>query len=134
MRKLLLAILLAAAAGLALWAMQPKEPPLASTGPTLTARLVKQWDNGESPARQAAFRRDGKLLATSNAAGDVKVMRTANWRVVRELKVPGGATSLTFTLDSAQLTTAGYDGIVRSWNLSDGQLTRRYPGATGPVW
>jgi WD40 repeat protein len=135
MRKFILgAFLVVAMAAFVLWVTRPEEPLLASSGPRLTATPVKQWENEGSPTRQSAFSPDGRLLATSNAAGDVTIMRTSDWRVVRKLKVPGGATSLAFARDGGRLFTAGYDGIVRTWRLSDGHLTSQYQGAQGTLW
>jgi WD40 repeat protein len=135
MRKYLLAVLLLATfAMVGLWVTRPNEPSLASSGRRLIATPVKQWDNDGSPARQAAFSQDGRLLATSNAAGDVTVRQTSDWRAIRKLNVPGGATSLVFALDGLRLLTAGYDGVVRSWQLSDGRLVRQYRGAQAALW
>jgi WD40 repeat protein len=133
MRKFLLGgLLLAVVFGLC--ATRAGRPPLATSGPRLDASLVKQWDSAGSPARQAAFSRDGKMLATSNAAGDVTVMQTTDWHDLRKFKVPGGATSLIFSADGTQLLTAGYDGIVRAWRISDGRLASQYRGAQDTIW
>src|SRR5262245_7224323 len=127
-------VILAAIAAFGLWLAAPVDPPLASVGPRLDARLIKQWNSDGSPARQAIFSRDGRFLATSNAAGKVIVRRATDWRPVRTLQVPGGVTSLAFSLDGGQLLTAGYDGVVRSWQLADGRLVREYAGANGALW
>jgi WD40 repeat protein len=134
MRKNVLVAVVAASVAAALLAFRPGEIPLAASGPKLEATLVKKWGNGGSPSRQAEFSRDGRLLATSTAAGDVTVMATSDWHITGNLKVPGGATSLSFSPNGAGLFTAGYDGIVRSWRLSDGRLTKEYRGARGTVW
>ena len=80
---------------------------------------------GESPGRQAIFSPDGKLLAASNAAGDLVIRRTSDWKMVRRLQHPGGATSMAITPDSRSLISAGYDGRVRVWNLATRQAPRR---------
>lgn len=134
MRKFATVGVLVIAVAVAIWAMRPDAVPLASSGPGVGATLVKQWSSEGSPARQAAFNRDGRLLAISNAAGDVTVMSTTDWRPIRKLVVPGGATSLAFALDGTGLFTAGYDGIIRSWQLSDGKLAKQFEGSRGPVW
>lgn len=134
MRKFIFAVMLAVIAAVGLWVMLPDEPSLESSGPRLNATLVKQWDNDGSPARQAAFSQDGRMLAISDAAGNIRVMRISDWRIIRRLGVPGGATSLTFSPDGAELFTAGYDGVVRSWQMSAGLLANQYRGASGPIW
>jgi len=94
--------------------------PTTANGPRLSAEPVRLWVTGNSPGRTARFSADGKLLALSNASGDVFVIRTADWRPIRRIKHPGGATSLAFA-PSAALFTAGYDGIIRSWDLRSGR-------------
>ena len=133
MRRLIAALVLLG--GLAmLWWSTPSEVPLASSGPRLTAMLKREWPDASSPAREAAFSRDGALLATSNAAGEVIIRRASDWRVIQKLQVSGGATSLVFAPDSSRLFTAGYDGIVQAWRITDGHLVRQFKGATGTIW
>ena len=121
MRKLIV-VMVAMAALAIVWWLTPGDVPLATSGPRLAATLEREWPDATSPAREAAFSRDGALLATSNAAGDVVIRQTSDWRAVRKLRVPGGATSVVFAPDAARLFTAGYDGIVRAWRIADGRL------------
>jgi len=133
MRKLLVVAL--GLVGLAtMWWLTPGEIPLADSGPRLSATLEKDWPDTESPAREAAFSPDGALLATSNAAGDVTLRQSPDWHAVRQLRVPGGVTSVAFAPDGTTLFTAGYDGIVRSWNVADSRLTDQLKGANGTIW
>lgn len=117
-----------------LWWLTPSQVPLATSGARLTATLEHEWREPIGPAREAAFSRDGVLLATSNAVGDVVIRRTTDWRIVRKLKVPGGVTSVVFAPDSKRLFTAGYDGIVRAWRIADGRMIKQYRGASGTIW
>ena len=104
------------------------------TGPTVSASIVGAWTLGTSPGRQTLFSPDGKLLAASNAAGDLTIRRTSDWKVVRHLSHEGGATSLSFSPDSARLFTAGYDGRVRVWDVQTGRKRADSQVATGTIW
>src|SRR5947208_684618 len=87
----------------------------AASGPRLKATLAASW-TVPAPARQAAFTRDGHLLATTDASGLITVRDSRDWHVVQQLQHPGGATSLAFR-DDEQLFSAGYDGKIRQWDL-----------------
>ena len=133
MRKI--AAVIVVLSGLAiLWWLTPRAVPLTHSGPRLVATLAREWRDTASPAREATFSRDGALLATSNAAGEVVIRRTSDWRTVRRLLVPGGATAVVFAPDATSLFTAGYDGIVRAWSIADGRLTDQYRDAAGTIW
>lgn len=127
-------ILAAVAAALGLAACGPSPLPIAAEGPILEARLEKEWQLGDLPARQPRFNADATLLALSSASGLVVVRRTADWSVARRLTHPDGATAVDFSPDSRHLFTAGYDGIVRMWDLATGRELARFPGAQGTVW
>ena len=134
MRKYLLALaILVSAMAVGLWFMEPAEPPLASSGPRLTASLAQTWSMGQGPGRQASFSRDGTLLATADATGEVVVRRTSDWAVVARLSHDRGATAVAFG-PGKQLLSAGYDGLVRDWDLVSSQQLQRYGGAQGALW
>lgn len=109
-------------------------PPIVADSPRIAAELERVWRLGNSPGRQSAFSGDGSLLATSNAAGQVTVRRTSDWKPVRAFHHAGGATSVAFTPDRRLILTAGYDGLVRSWDLKTGKAVGRFSGATGTIW
>jgi len=108
-------------------------PQLARSGPRIEAKLAATW-SASAPARQVAFSRDGGLLATSDAAGLITIRDTADWKVQRELRHPGGATSVVFSKSGSALFSGGYDGAVRLWSLRDGRQTGALNGARGTVW
>lgn len=110
------------------------EPPLARSGPRPTVKLVGKWKLGDSPAREARFSPDGKLLAASTAAGDIVIRRCSDWRVVRRLSHPSGATALVFSADSGLLFTTGYDGWVRAWQIGSGAERWSAQVSHQPMW
>ncbi len=125
--------ILVATALFALAACGSSELSPATTGPRLEASLAATWPAG-GPARQSAFSRDGSLLATSDASGLILVRDTRDWKVLKQLKHPGGATSVSFGPAGDHLYSAGYDGIVRDWDLGRGALARTFAGAHGTLW
>jgi WD40 repeat protein len=111
-----------------------QEQPISRTGPSVSGSLEGASRLGHSPGRQTLFSPDGKLLAASNAAGEITVRRKSDWRVVRRLSHEGGSTSLAFSPNGRLLFTAGYDGRVRVWDLQTGRQRLESQVATGTIW
>ncbi len=109
------------------------EQQIAHRGPRLTAELEQSWQLGDGPGRQALFSPDGAQLAVSDATGKVVVRRTSDWKIISRLVHDGGATAIGFAPGN-RLLTAGYDGMVRSWDLSTSHVLKRYAGAQGTLW
>lgn len=109
-------------------------PPVTEDGPRIEARFEREWVPDPSPARQPVFSRDGRWLATSSASGRIVVRDTRTWATAADLLHPGGATALAFGADAARLYSAGYDGVVRIWDLATRRETGRFSGAQGTVW
>jgi len=97
MRSPLLSIL-----ALALAACGSEAPRQTTNGPRLKAYLAATWP-AEGPARQAAFSRNGRLLATSDATGAITIRETLEWKVTELLRHPNGATTVTFGVDGSHL-------------------------------
>jgi WD40 repeat protein len=108
-------------------------PDVVQDGPRLSASKVAEWP-APGPAREAAFSRDGRLVALSDASGAITIRDTGTWRPLERLNHPGGATSVAFSSDGRQLFSAGYDGLVRLWSRPGGQLLRTFEGALGTIW
>ena len=109
-------------------------PDIAGSGPRVDAQLEHVIGLGDSPAREPRFSRDGRFLALTNTAGAVHVLRTSDWKPIRRLNHPGGATSAVFTPDGRGLFSSGYDGMVRSFDLATGKPGRAIKASEGPVW
>jgi WD40 repeat protein len=109
------------------------QPKLVTSGRGLEASLAATWP-AAAPARQAAFSRDGRLLATSDASGLITLRDAHSWKVRGQLNHPGGATSVVFGRDGSHLYSAGYDGAVRDWDLNRHAIAGVFKGARGTVW
>ena len=121
------------ASAMLLTACSSSAPELSTTGPRIEASLAATWP-AAAPARQAAFSRDGSLLATSDASGAITVRTTRDWNVVERLQQPGGATALHFATDDSHLFCAGYDGTVREWDLARQKVVRSLRASGATVW
>jgi WD40 repeat protein len=109
------------------------QPRVVTSGPRVEGTLAATWP-AAAPARQSVFSGDGKLLATSDASGLITVRSTHNWKIVELLRHPGGATSLAFSHDGAELFSAGYDATIREWDLAGHKEARVFTGPRGTVW
>lgn len=108
-------------------------PAVADSGPRLQATFDQGWPNA-APGRQSAFSGDGRLLATSDAGGDIAIRRLPDFASVRTLRHEGGTTALVFTTDGSQLFSTGYDGSIQHWDLASGRLLDTRIGASGTIW
>src|SRR5437868_12155996 len=108
-------------------------PTPVSRGPLLHATLAAQWPTN-SPPREVAFSRDGKVLATSEAAGQIVLREAAGWKTLAKFNQPGGTASLAFNKDGSQLFSGGYDGSIAVWDLATAKLVRELKGAQRTVW
>jgi WD40 repeat protein len=103
------------------------------SGPAVRATLAASWAT-RGPAREDAFSRDGSLLAASDASGRISVRRVSDWTSAAEFEHPGGATAAAFSIDGKTLLTAGYDGIVRQWDIASHREAGELRGAKGAIW
>ena len=110
-----------------------RQPEPTAGGPRLRASLAAVWP-AAAPPRQTAFSRDGRLIALSDASGLITVRSTQDWKPLRRLKHPGGATTVVFTEDGSALVSGGYDGTIRSWDLSTGKPAGILGRAHGTIW
>jgi WD40 repeat protein len=127
MRFTVLAVL-----GLSLAACGSTPQPIAS-GPRIGGRLAAQWPTA-GPARQAAFSQDGQLAALSDASGAIAIRDARDWKALRTLVHPGGATTVAFTRDGTALISGGYDGSLRFWDLGTGRQIRLIKASSLPIW
>jgi WD40 repeat protein len=83
---------------------------------------------------EAAFSRDGRVLAAATRGGVVRVWEVGG-RLLHTLQGHQGAVwSLAFAPDGKTLATAGHDGTARLWELATGQERGRLRGHRGSVF
>ena len=85
-----------------------------------------------------AFSPDGKLLAYSTRTPLVSLLEVPSGNFIRGIKAldteEGTVMGVAFAPDGESLLTAGTDGIIREWNLTDGSLRRTFEGHADTVY
>ena len=94
-----------------------------------TGRVVRHLNELEPPARYAGVRRvafshDGKLLATGDSAGAVRIGAADTGRKVRELTGPEAVSSLAFLPDNKCIAVAYAGGAIWLYRLPAGERVR----------
>src|SRR4051812_25137492 len=116
--------LLALAAALLLAACGSAAPEPVTSGPRLAAAKAVTFRDSAAPGRQAEFSADGRWLVTAGAGGAVVIRSIPDLKAVRRFEHSGGATSFVLAPDRTWLATAGYDGVVRTWEVATGRRLR----------
>ena len=82
-----------------------------------------------------AFSPDGKLLATSDTDGEIRLWQVANGQQVLSCKGHASYTfSVTFSPDSQTLASGSLDQMVRLWDVRTGQCLKTLQGHTNSIW
>jgi WD40 repeat protein len=97
----------------------------------ITTLLTEQQENGILPADRSGvngvtFSPDGRLLASADADGYVRLWNPATGQPVRaplpaDPGIPNGVSETVFSPDGRLLASADADGYVRLWNPATGQ-------------
>jgi WD40 repeat protein/serine/threonine protein kinase len=87
-----------------------------------TGKELRTWTAHTKPVRAVAFSRDGRLLATADVLS-VKLWDTTTWKetTLHEYRVGDGFACLAFSLDGQRLAAAGYEFVVRLWDVPAGR-------------
>jgi WD40 repeat protein len=90
---------------------------------------------GHTDAVQAVtVSRDGKLIVTGGADGQVRVVQPGTDEVPVVLAVqPGPVTSLSFSGDDKVIASGSATGFVKAWNVADSTPAFQFQGHTGSV-
>ncbi|MBW1809818.1 MAG: WD40 repeat domain-containing protein, partial [Deltaproteobacteria bacterium] len=81
-----------------------------------------------------SFHPDGKIIASGNLAGTIRLWDVSTGRLIKELLGHGGKVStLVFSPDGRMLASGSWDFSVRLWNVSDGKEKQKLVGHESPV-
>ncbi|MBF0628942.1 MAG: caspase family protein [Magnetococcales bacterium] len=90
--------------------------------------MVQEFSGGEGPVLSLSWSGDGSRVAAGHESGAVRVhpLKGGSDLVIT---APSGATrGVAMRPDNSQIATAGADGVIRLWSLSDGALIKELPG------
>src|SRR6185437_7670204 len=117
--------------------------PTDQAGSVMTTLLAEQQQNGILPADPSGvtgvvFSPDGKLLASADAGGRVRLWDPVTGQAVRTIQVvtspnggSPGVSGVAFSPDGKLLASAGGDGTVGLWDPVTGRAVRTIQAVTG---
>lgn len=89
--------------------------------------LIRAFERQPDPITALAFSADGALIAVGSEGPKVSLYDSADGRKVATLSGHHGAIyALAFRPDGTQIATAGFDGMVRLYNLPSGTLAKAF--------
>jgi WD40 repeat protein len=88
--------------------------------------LIRKFEVQDGPILALAYSPDAKYVAVGSAVGDVRIYNADTGAAVARCSGHrGGIYTLQFYTDSQHLITAGFDGMVRIYDLS-GKLEKEF--------
>lgn len=106
-----------------------------------TGKLLRVLDLGDGKVNAVHFSPDGKLLVTASGITGLKGVATL-WEVAtgKRVREIGGEAhrdilfDAEFSPDGQLIATAGYDRIIRLWEVETGKYLRKFPSHNGAVY
>ena len=119
---------------IAAWGIEPSAQARFAMLSAAASPEIATFAGGSGPVRSVAFSPDGKMLATGDFDGTIRLWDVATGRQIDSL--PGvSVTSLAFSPDGTVLAAADGDNTVL-WNVASGRQINSLPGVsvTDSVW
>lgn len=76
----------------------------------------------------AAFSADGRIVALSNDAGEVRLLDWKSGKLLARCQLPDGVRSIVFGPHDATFATGGEEGSLRLWRTADAALVGAFAG------
>lgn len=87
-----------------------------------TGRAFPRLKGSDATVLSCAFSRDGKMLASGEEDGTIRLWEMTSGRQIGEMKSDmWGVSCLGFSPDGAKIVTGGMDGTVRLWDVAKGK-------------
>ncbi len=116
-------------------AYSPRGEALALAGPVHLSILNSKTgaeafhsDAGFGNTLSVCYSGDGESIALGNDLGRVTVIQNSNYRQTAQTDSRGEVDALCFSPDNQLLASGHRDGVVRLWNLDDGELAAELRG------
>jgi WD40 repeat protein/predicted Ser/Thr protein kinase len=97
-------------------------------------RIEAEWDGFETRTEEFAFSPDGKRLAIVGTGGFFQVRSVPDGAILFERKLDHELNAVAYHPTRPLVATAGYDHVIRIWDIEADRLHRQLEGHTGRIW
>jgi WD40 repeat protein len=97
-------------------------------------RIEAEWDGFETRTEEFAFSPDGMRLAIVGTGGFFQVRSVPDGAIVFERKLDHELNAVAYHPSRPLIATAGYDNVIRIWDIDADRLHRQLEGHTGRIW
>jgi WD40 repeat protein/predicted Ser/Thr protein kinase len=97
-------------------------------------RIEAEWDGFETRTEEFAFSPDGMRLAIVGTGGFFQVRSVPDGAIVFERKLDHELNAVAYHPSRPLIATAGYDNVIRIWDIDANRLHRQLEGHTGRIW
>jgi WD40 repeat protein len=77
---------------------------------------------------------DGRRLALARPRMPIAVADLETQHEIAAIIDPRPITALALSLDGSRLASAGFDGVVKIWNVANGAIEKSFRGFLDPIW